>query len=69
KNIQSIGSKFQRLSSEMLKEIKFLTNIGCGAGLIIHGLQEHFPDATDAAITYEKLMQLQHEEHGWFVNV
>ncbi|CAG8576112.1 10662_t:CDS:2, partial [Cetraspora pellucida] len=68
KNIQSIGSKFQRLSSEMLEEVKFFTNIGCGTGPIICGLQECFPDATDAAVTYEKLMQLQREEHGWFID-
>ncbi|CAG8537475.1 12192_t:CDS:2, partial [Cetraspora pellucida] len=77
------GSKFQCLSSEMLEEVKFLTNIGCGI--------ECFPDAvihpknvynaichfrhnknlikTNAAVTYEKLMQLQHEEHWWFIDV
>ncbi|CAG8568888.1 9705_t:CDS:2 [Diversispora eburnea] len=29
----------------MLEEIEFLVNIGCGAGLIIRGLQKLFPNA------------------------
>ena len=29
----------------MLKEVEFLINIGCGAGLIIHGLHKRFPNA------------------------
>lgn len=89
KEIQNVDSKFRRLTSEMLEEVEFLVNIGCGAGPIIRGLQKRFPDAiihpknvynaicllrrnkktikTDAAETYEKLIQLQREENGWFV--
>ena len=88
-NIQNIVPKFRRLSPEMLEEIEFLVNIGCGADSIIRGLKKHFPDVivypknvyeainlfrhnkhitkTDAAITYNKLIQMQHKEHGWFV--
>ncbi|CAB4442956.1 unnamed protein product [Rhizophagus irregularis] len=88
-DIQNVAPKFHRLNSEMLEEVEFLVNIGCGAGPIICGLQKRFPDAiihpknvynainifrrnkrmikTDAAETYEKLMRLQREEHGWFV--
>jgi MULE transposase domain/FAR1 DNA-binding domain len=79
----------RRLSPEMLEEIEFFVNIGCGAGPIICALQKCFPDAiihpknvynaiclfrrdqkamkTDAAETYDRLMKLQREEHGWFV--
>src|SRR6266511_1437766 len=89
KNIQNISSKFCHFSPEMLEEIEFLVNIGCGAGPIIRGLQKRFPNAiihpknvynaicrfrnnqkitkTDAAQTYDRLIQLQREEHGWFV--
>ncbi|CAG8780041.1 17000_t:CDS:2, partial [Cetraspora pellucida] len=73
----------------MLKEVEFLVNIGCGASIIICGLQKCFPNAiiypknvyhainmfkcsnkvlrTDASETYDKLMQLQYKENGWFV--
>ncbi len=79
----------RRLSPEMLEEIEFLVNVGCGAGPIICALQKRFPNATiypknvynaiclfrrgqktiktDAAETYDKLMKMQREEHGWFV--
>ena len=87
-NIQNVVPKFHRLSPEMLEEVEFLVNIGCGAGSIIRGLKKRFPDAiiypknvyeainlfrhnktkkTDAAITYDKLIQMQRKEHGWFV--
>ncbi|CAG8779754.1 15966_t:CDS:2, partial [Rhizophagus irregularis] len=60
-----------QLSPEILEEIKFLVNIGCGAGPIIRALQKRFPETnkskSDAAKTFEKLMKLQREEHGWFV--
>ncbi|CAG8768764.1 2461_t:CDS:2, partial [Cetraspora pellucida] len=68
KRNEVVHHTFECKNSEMLEEIKFLTNIGCGMGLIICELQECFPDATNAAITYEKLMQLQYEEHGWFID-
>ncbi|PKC52309.1 hypothetical protein RhiirA1_543528 [Rhizophagus irregularis] len=79
----------RQLSPEILEEIKFLVNIGCGAGPIICALQKRFPEIvihpkyvynaiyrfqniqnkskSDAAETFEKLMKLQREEHGWFV--
>ncbi len=88
-NIQNVVPKFRRLSPEMLEEVEFLVNIGCGAGPIIRGLKKRFPDKiihpknvynaichfrnnpkitkTDAAATYDKLIQLQREKHGWFV--
>ncbi|CAB4382813.1 unnamed protein product [Rhizophagus irregularis] len=44
-DIQNVASKFYRLNSEMLEEVEFLVNIGCGAGPIICGLQKHFSDA------------------------
>ena len=44
-NIKNVASKFQRLTPEMLEEIEFLVNIGCGAGPIICGLQKRFPNA------------------------
>ncbi|CAB4384558.1 unnamed protein product [Rhizophagus irregularis] len=81
----------RQLSPEILEEIKFLVNIGCGAGPIIRALQKCFPETvihpkyvynaichfqniqnkskSDAAETFEKLMKLQREEHGWFVKV
>ncbi|CAB5186869.1 unnamed protein product [Rhizophagus irregularis] len=34
------------LNPEMLEEIEFLVNIGCGAGPIIRMLQKRFPDTT-----------------------
>jgi hypothetical protein len=77
------------LGPEILEEIEFLVNVGCGAGPIIRALQKRFPETvihpknvynaicrirnsqnrlkTDAAETFEKLMNLQREEHGWFV--
>jgi hypothetical protein len=77
------------LGPEILEEIKFLVNVGCGAGPIIRALQKRFPETvihpkyvynaicrfrnsqnkskSDAAETFEKLMKLQREEHGWFV--
>lgn len=77
------------LGPEILEEIEFFVNIGCGAGPIIRALQKRFPETiirpkyvynainrirgnqnkskTDAAETFEKLMKLQREEHGWFV--
>ncbi|PKC00295.1 hypothetical protein RhiirA5_428396, partial [Rhizophagus irregularis] len=79
----------RRLNPEMLEEIEFLVNIGCGAGPIIRMLQKQFPDTTihpknvynaiclfrrdqklmktDAAETYDKLMKMQREDNGWFV--
>ncbi|PKY60539.1 hypothetical protein RhiirA4_484364 [Rhizophagus irregularis] len=60
-NIRDMASKFYRLSPEMLEEVEFLVNIGCSTGPIIRGLQKRFPDAR----IYPK--NLQHEEHGWFV--
>lgn len=44
-NIRNVAPKFYRFSLEMLEEIEFLVNIGCGAGPIIRGLQKRFPDA------------------------
>jgi len=35
----------RRLTSEMLEEIEFLVNVGCGAGPIICALQKLFPNA------------------------
>src|SRR3982751_6231137 len=32
-----------RFTQEMLEEIKFLVNVGCGAGPIIRALQKRFP--------------------------
>ena len=44
-NIQNIVPKFRHLNPEMLEEVEFLVNIGCGAGLIIRGLQKRFLNA------------------------
>ena len=35
-------SRNARLTQEMLEEIKFLVNVGCGAGPIIRALQKRF---------------------------
>ncbi|CAG8847314.1 22263_t:CDS:2, partial [Gigaspora margarita] len=60
-DIQNTEMKFHYLGSEMLEENEFLVNIGYSTGPIIQLIK------TDAAKTYKRLMQLQYEEHGWFV--
>ncbi|RHZ77301.1 hypothetical protein Glove_182g25 [Diversispora epigaea] len=45
-NVENVAPKFHRFSSDMLEEIEFLVNIGCGAGPIIRALQKRFPKET-----------------------
>src|SRR4051794_34827559 len=46
----------------MLEEIKFLVNVGCGAGPIIHALQKHFPTALiDPKSVYNAICQFRRD--------
>ena len=55
-------SRNARLTQEMLEEIKFLVNVGCGAGPIIRALQKRFPTALiDPKSVYNAICQFRRD--------